>query len=57
MTYDIVEELRASSGFKVFRASDGHNSIAADTDLMRRAADEIERLREMIRTYMKDEVM
>ena len=45
MTDDIVEELRNSDGFKVFRAGDGHNAIAADTDLMGRAADEIERLR------------
>ena len=51
MTYDIVEELRASSGFKVFRASDGHNAIAADTALMHRAAAEIERLRAKLTQY------
>ena len=45
MTDDIVERLRNSDGFKLFRAGDGHPALAADTDLMRRAAAEIERLR------------
>jgi regulator of replication initiation timing len=42
---DIVKRLRASDGWAVFRASDGCNSIGVDTDLLREAADEIERLR------------
>lgn len=45
MANDIVERLRQSDGFKVFRASDGFNGIRSDTDLLREAADEIEQLR------------
>jgi len=35
----------------VFRASDGCNSIGVDTDLLREAADEIERLRAERRAF------
>lgn len=45
MTDDIVTRLRASDGMTVSRASDGFMSIHPDTGLMREAADEIERLR------------
>lgn len=43
---DIVTRLRESSGMTTSRSDDGFLSIHPDTDLMRQAADEIERLRE-----------
>ena len=45
MSSDIVERLKDSDGFVVFTASDGDPAIKPDTDLMKEAADEIERLR------------
>jgi polyhydroxyalkanoate synthesis regulator phasin len=49
MTDDIVTRLRDSSGMTTSRSDDGFLSIHPDTDLMRQAADEIERLREQVR--------
>ena len=45
MTDDIVTRLRESNGMTTSRADDGFLSIHPDTDLLREAADEIERLR------------
>lgn len=42
---DIATRLRESNGMTTSRSSDGFMSIHPDTDLMREAADEIERLR------------
>jgi hypothetical protein len=41
---ELVDRLRSSDGFRVFKASDGVPAIAADTDLLREAADRIEEL-------------
>ena len=48
MTDDIVTRLRESNGMTTSRADDGFLSIHPDTDLLRQAADEIERLREKV---------
>ena len=45
MTDDIVTRLRDSNGMTTCRSSDGFLSIVPNTELMREAADEIERLR------------
>lgn len=45
MSDDLVTRLRESSGMTTSRSDDGFMSIHPDTDLMRQAADEIERLR------------
>ena len=45
MSDDIVTRLRESNGMTTSRSDDGFLSIHPDTDLMRLAADEIERLR------------
>lgn len=45
MTDNIVTRLRDSNGMTTCRSSDGFMSIIPDTELMREAADEIERLR------------
>jgi hypothetical protein len=46
VTDDIVTRLRESNGMTTSRSDDGFLSIHPDTDLMRQAADEIERLRQ-----------
>ena len=46
MSDDIVTRLRDSNGMTTCRSSDGFLSIIPDTELMREAADEIERLRD-----------
>ena len=48
MTDDIVTRLRESSGMTTSRSDDGFLSIHPDMDLMRLAADEIERLRTLL---------
>ena len=52
MTDDIVTRLRDSDGMTTSRSDDGFLSIHPDKDLMRQAADEIERLRAELETYM-----
>ena len=42
---DLTDRLRASDGFAAFRATDGSMAFRVDTDILREAADEIERLR------------
>lgn len=52
MSDDIVTRLRESNGMKTSRSDDGFMSIHPDTDLMRQAADEIERLRAEIKAFV-----
>lgn len=47
MDDDIVTRLRESDGMAISRSDDGFLSIHADTDLLREAADEIERLHKL----------
>lgn len=49
MSDDLVTRLRKSTGFKMCEPDEKGMSIIVDTDLMRQAADEIERLRVIIR--------